>query len=40
MKMILDFEKLDYARFLLTVDCIQKVVENDIINTFSVAQGV
>jgi len=35
-----DVEKLDYARFLLTVDCIQKVVENDIINTFSVAQGV
>lgn len=33
-------EKLDYARFLLTVDCIQKVVENDIINAFSVAQGV
>lgn len=32
-------EKLDYARFLLTVDCIQKIVENDIMNAFSVAQG-
>jgi hypothetical protein len=35
-----DIEKLDYARFLLTVGCIQKIVENDIINAFSVAQGV
>lgn len=32
-------EKLDHVRFLLTVDCIQKVVENDIVNAFSVAQG-
>ena len=28
-------EKLDYARFLLTVDCVRKIIEQDIINAFS-----
>lgn len=34
-----NIEKLDYARFLLTVDCIQKIIKSDIMNAFSVAQG-
>jgi hypothetical protein len=28
-------EKLDYARFLLSVDCIRKIIETDIYNAFS-----
>jgi hypothetical protein len=30
-----DVEKLDYVRFLLTVDCINDIVKKDIINAFS-----
>jgi hypothetical protein len=32
-------EKLDCARFLLTADCIRKIIEDDIINAFSNNQG-